>query len=232
MARDRFERVIAIDPGFLSAYTHLANTYRMDARAGWTDAREETFDKALEILNQVLEKDPTHALTYSMLALLYRQQRQYDLAIETAAKAVELDPNDYVSHGILGVVLTYDGRPSEAIPKFKAAMRLSPVYPDWVRYYLSEAYLLSGDLDQALQSLEAHLARPPSAPPSEALARAHLAVVYDAMGREQEARDQVARAVEVDPRTSLSFFKLIRPYKDPSTFDEWSETWRRLGMPE
>ncbi len=159
---------------------------------------------------------------------------QTDLALEAAAKAVELYPNGFMNHGVLGVVLNYDGRPSEAIPEFKAAMRLSPVYPAWVPSYLSDSYVLSGDLDQALQSLETHMARPPSSysPYWEAFARSRLAVVYEAMGREQEARDQVARAVEVFPRASISWFRSTRPYRDPTTLDEWAETWRRLGMPE
>ena len=232
LARDRFERAIAIDPDFLSAYSLLGNNYRLEARSGWTDAREETFDKALEIFNQNLEKDPTHAHTYAVLAFYYRDRRQFDLAIEAAAKAVELDPNDYVSRGAVGSALLFGGRPSEAIPEWKAAMRLSPVHPDWIRKYLSESYLLSGDLDQALQSLETHLARPPSSPSQEAEARAPLAAVYDAMGREQEARDQIARMVQIFPRASISWFKSQRPYRDPTTLDEWDETWRRLGMPE
>ena len=215
LARDRFERAIAIDPDFLSPYTLLANTFRFDARFGWTDAREETFDKALEMLNQVLEKDPTHALTYSILAFYYRDRGLSDLAIEAAAKAVELDANDFVSHGALGSALLFDGRPSEAIPEYKAAMRLSPVYPDWALDLLSDSYVLSGDLDPALQSLETHLARPLSSPSWEARARARLAVVYDAMGREQEARDQVARAVEVRPQASISWLKSAIPTRTP-----------------
>ena len=77
-----------------------------------------------------------------------------------------------------------------------------------------------------------HLARPPSSPFYEALARSRLALVYDAMGREQEARDQIARAVEVNPQASISWLKARSPHKDPSALNEWSDTWRRLGMPE
>ncbi len=232
LARDRFERAIALDPEFLSAHTALANSYLLEAQRGWTDAREETVDKALQMYNHVLEKDPAHGYTYASMTFLYRDRRQYDLAIEAATRAIELDPNDYVSHGALGVALLFDGRPSEAIPELKTAMRLSPVSPDWVRDYLSESYVLSGDLDRALQSLETHLARPPSSPAFEAQTRVRLAVVYDTMGREQEARDQVARAVEVHPRTSITWFRSFRRYKDPSTLDHWAETWSRLGMPE
>ena len=233
LARDRFERAIAIDPDFLSAYAMFANTHSMDARRGWTDAREAASDKALEILSRNLEKDPTHAFTYSVLTYLYLDRRQHDLALEAAAKAVELDPNDYVSHGALASALLHDGAPLEAIPEFKAAMRLSPIHPDYIVNYLSESYILSGDLDQALQLLDTLLARPPSSPSNEAWARALLAVVYDAMNRQQEARDQVARLVQVLPPASISM--ILSPlslYKDPSTLDGWAETWRRLGMPE
>ncbi len=130
------------------------------------------------------------------------------------------------------MTLLFDGRPSEAIPELKAAMRLSPVYPDWIRWFLSESYLVSGDQDQALQSLETDLARPPAPTIWEAQTRSRLALVYDAMGREQEASDQVARAVEVHPQASISWFRSNRPYKAPGTLDGWAETWRRLGMPE
>ena len=232
LARDRFESAIAIDPGFLSAYAMVANTYRMDARRGWTDAREAASDKALGILSQVLEKDPTHAFTYSILAWLHKDRRQYDLALEASAKAVELDPNDFVSHGALGVALLLDGRPLEAIPEWEAAMRLSPVHPDYVAFYLGESYLLAGDLEQARKSILDHLDRPPTSPVNEAHARRNLAVVYDALGREQEAREQVDRLVQVFPQASIAYFRQLRPYKDPRALNQWAETWRRLGMPE
>lgn len=232
LARDYLERAIAIDPGFLSAQTNLSTTYRHEAKYNWTDTPEQSNRIALEMLNHVLKIDPSHSLTYANLAFFYRDRNQYDLAIESAAKAVELDPNSFVSHGALGVALLVDGQPLEAISEIKAAMRLAPGYPEWIRVYLGESYLLAGDLEQARLSFLTHLDRPPSSPFLEAHARRHLAIVYDAMGRDEDARQQVALVVDIFPPASISHFKSIRPYRDPSVLDEWAETWRRLGMPE
>ena len=68
--------------------------------------------------------------------------------------------------------------------------------------------------------------------PLESLALARLALLYAATGREQEARDAIGRAVELFPRTSISYEKTGNPFKDPSITEQRSEIWRRLGMPE
>ena len=64
------------------------------------------------------------------------------------------------------------------------------------------------------------------------LARVRSALILAHNGDEDAARAQVATAVELYPRTSLSFLHRSRPYKDPSLYRRWDPVWQRLGMPE
>ena len=66
------------------------------------------------------------------------------------------------------------------------------------------------------------------------LAGAHLglAVSYDALGRADDARDEIAAAIEVHPKMSVAFMRKYQPYKDQDYKERWLATLKRLGLPE
>ena len=166
------------------------------------------------------------------LAFYYQFRGELRSAIETAERAVALDPNEMVSRGALGWSLRLVGRADEAAQEIKAMMRLSPQAPDWVVISLGDSYLIAGSPAEALTIFEAVLGRPPTSPGNEAWARLMKALALDALGREEEARDQIARSVEVYPARTISFMRLSYQFDDPARFEPWAETWRRLGLPE
>ncbi len=52
------------------------------------------------------------------------------------------------------------------------------------------------------------------------------------LGREDEARAEIAKAVEIFPRLSTSYLTQARRYKDITVNERFNAVWRRLGMPE
>ena len=72
-------------------------------------------------LDDSLPRCPLDIGTY-----LWVQKRQYDKAIAESEQAVALDPNGADALRTLGMNLKLSGRPEEAIPILKKALRLSP----------------------------------------------------------------------------------------------------------
>lgn len=137
-------------------------------------------------------------------------------------------PN-YENQGVLGWILNFAGRPAEGRDHLKLSIRLNPNPPDWVVLTLGDSYLLLEDYDEAKSLYEQfggqsrffefwHFER--------------LAHVYAATGRDDEARESIARALEAFPPGSIKLVRDAYPFKDQSVVDGWVETLRRLGLPE
>ncbi len=110
-------------------------------------------------------------------------------------------------------------------------MRLSPYSPDWVLEGLGESYVIAGQYEEAIAAYRKLLARDPGA---SLAADAHvgLALSYNALGREKEARDEITKATEIYPRYTVSYLREWQLYKDPAYIERYLATLRRLGLPE
>jgi adenylate cyclase len=58
-----------------------------------------------------------------------------------------------------------------------------------------------------------------------------LAVIYIDVGREEEARAEVADILRVNPKFSLKVEREV-PLKDPAVLAHWLDNLRRAGLPE
>ena len=119
-----------------------------------------------------------------MLANLYVQKRQYDKAIAESERAVALDPNGADAHRDLGLILMQSGRPEEAIPVLKKALRLNPFPPVGYFLILGSAYRMTGRYEEAIAMQKKAIKRAPD----YLGAHRNLAASYIHLGREEEAR--------------------------------------------
>lgn len=112
----------------LSAYIQLGNTdafneYLMKARVefpndvslinlelqGYIDAKD--YEKALNILDLAIEKDPTNAIYFYVKGFIYQtNMKDNDKALTAYNKAVELDPKNFDSWFMSGVVWYDQGK--------------------------------------------------------------------------------------------------------------------------
>ena len=88
---------------------------------------------------------------------------------------------------------------SRAFEALQQAMRLSPVYPTWYLYNLAAAYRLTGRYQDAEQALMEVLKRNSN----DGRARLDFAIVLAHLGREAEAKTEVAEYLKRDPGNSL-----------------------------
>ena len=110
-------------------------------------------------------------------------------------------------------------------------MRLSPYNSAWFLEGLGFAYLLAKQPKEALLAFEEFLARSRSATHAS---HAYMgrALAYHALGQEQEARAEVAKALEADAGMSVAEFRRLSLSKDRAGLEAGLAILHRLGLPE
>ena len=122
--------------------------------------------------------------------------------------------------------MNFAGRPDEAVGFVKKAMRLDPNYPPWLVFHLAQSYFQLRRYDEATAALQDSLRRNPNFSP----ARRYLAVVYVELGREKEARAEVAEILRISPGASLDLWRERWPYKNQADLERYIAGLRKAGM--
>lgn len=109
------------------------------SRHHWLLRTREGFRRSLALARSALQRDPTHARSHAMLALVYLTRASYgqcppaseiDLAREAIASALQLDPSVVEGHQALGFIrFYYEWDWARAQDAFQTALRLSPSDP-------------------------------------------------------------------------------------------------------
>jgi adenylate cyclase len=159
------------------------------------------------------------------LGIVYLFKKQHEQAIVEAERAIALDPNNAASYAYLGWILSWAGRPEEAIGLVQKAMRLNPRYPFGYLYFLGHAYHLTGRYEEAMAVLKRAVIRNPDHLPIHRV----LACIYSDLDREEEARAEVAAMLKISPNFSLDAARGA-PFKDPAVLERHLAALRKAGL--
>jgi adenylate cyclase len=230
-ARQWFEKAIEIDQDYALAYSLLAWTHWFDAQHGWSENGELSFERASSLAEKAWTLDDELPDVYALQGAIHLYKREYDEALEAGEKAVFLNPNHATTTALLAMFLHNAGRLQEAIGMYKNAMRLSPYYSAWILEDLGFTYLDANRHEEALVAFQKFLDRKPGATHA---AHSHIgqAFSYHALGQDDEARAQVARALDADAGISLTQFRQRSLNKDRATLEKGLAILRELGLPE
>jgi len=196
----------------ISNMVHRANAFRESGH----------FKEAAELLQQVIAKEPALTGMYAKLGDNLLDLKQYPQAAGILRKAMELDPDSPMSHFRLAKALMGSGDFAAAVPELEFAVAKVPNFAD-AHVFLEMAYArtnrvpetikecktvleflpnhfgsylilgrfleISGDLEGAVQNLKKAATLQPKAPEPHLV----LADVYDHLGRQAEAAEELAR---------------------------------------
>jgi adenylate cyclase len=159
--RQMFEKAIELDPQYAEAYARLGWTYRNEWGFRWS-ADPQTLERMFEMAQKAIALDASLPMAHSLLSIAYSQKHQYDQALAEGERAVALDPNHADSYAARAQVLTFAGRPEEALRMVEQAMRLNPRCPPWYLFWLGAAYQMTGRYAEAIATQKEVIRRDPN----------------------------------------------------------------------
>ena len=226
-ARDLLQQALAIDPNYVDAWLLLSGSHLVDARFGYGNSREGSLRAAEEGINRVLALDDTNSKAYGALGAVHLWRGEYDEAIIMRKKSFTLNPNNSSNIAGLAWAMFASGEPEEALPLIQQAMRLNPIYPGWWLMILEESYRLSGRYDEAVETIQEELHRL-----DNYFTRTRLALYYAQTGRDEEARTEITKVLQLKPDMNLQIWENAQFFKNKSWLERDLADLRRVGLPE
>ena len=224
-AQRLFEHALSLDAQYAAAYAYLAYIHGM----GWAFLWHEDprgLDRAYELAQQALLLDDTLPVAHTALGVVLLNQGQHDQALAEVEQALALDPNYANECFTVGYVLNLAGLPQRALGVLEQGIRRNPHSPDTYLQQMALAYRLTGQFERAIATYKRILLRNPN----HMLSHFGLAVVYSVLGREAEAKAEVAELLRINPHLSLDVVQRISPFKDPAVIEQIVVALRKAGL--
>ena len=217
-AIERYQRAIALSPGYAPAYNNMGAALR--AR-GDVDEAIDTYQQAIAVqpnypdahynlANALLDADqpdlaaehfqlalvgiPGSAQVHNNLGIALAEKGQFEEAVTQFRLSIEADPNSAIGYKNLGNALAAQGRSSDALPHLQRAAELAPA-DGTVHYDLGSVLFEGGALEQAEEELRTAV----TLIPDWAEAHNNLGIVLGSQGKLEEATVQFQRALAIQP---------------------------------
>lgn len=225
-ARELFEQAIRLDPQFTRAYANLSATHRFDWNYGWSENPQASEQQAFALAQESVMRNRLVPYGHQQLAYLYVYRGEHAQAVAEAQEAVKLGGPSYTDGAAaLAQMLIYAGQPEQAIPLMEAALRLDPKAPAYYFYHLGQAYYVMRQYEQAEHNLQEALRMSPKFRP----ARNYLVAVYSEVGRDKEARAEMATLLSMGRPQGVQNVRRVAPYKDATIRDRLLAAWESAG---
>ena len=245
-ARRAVEKALSIDPDLAAAHTSLGHVLTI---------YEHDWDGGAREYRRALQLDPSLAITYHRLALLYAMQGDTDRALELNARAQQLEPLWFAPKGAAGNFLYFARRYDESIRLLEQVLALDE-RADNARAFLIRNLIVKGDYARALAEYDKRPLQMPGSNAHRAQALAlsgrraaalveldrvlklskeryvpayDVAMIYAALGETQSTFSWLERAME--DRSTMMVFLAQDPMFDAYHSDpRWAGLVQRIGI--
>jgi tetratricopeptide (TPR) repeat protein len=154
--------------------------------------------KVVEVNQQAVRCDPSHALAYNNLGRGYQQLGQWEEALDCFRKAAQLRPDMAGIHRNLGTAFQALKRQQEAIGAFRRAVQLRVDDPS-AHYLLAISLADVGQMEDAIAEYETAV----RLKPDYFEAQANLGLAYALTGQKDQARNAWKKALGMRPEDSV-----------------------------
>jgi TolB-like protein len=226
ISRKLFEEVIALDQDYAAAYLFLAGTHMVDVWLGTSKSPKESVELAIELGEKAIALDASVAAFQAYLGNSYIMARQFEKAVTLAKNALALRQDSSEVLFWAANVISWSGKPEEAIPLFQKSIRLNPFAPGYYFHAFSLTYRLAGRYSEALEQAKKAVEQDPKNP----IAHIALAASYILVGREEEARVAAADVLRINPNFSAEQYVRGLPLKDQLQAERYIEALRKAGL--
>jgi len=226
-SRNLAERVTQLDPGYWGGWLMLGWSHLGDIYYG--GKRPEAINQSKAFADKVMDMDATNPFAYMLHGYIAMMEGNPEEAVALGREAISLNTNIADSHAMLGLFLNSAGRPEEAIPSLKKAMRLSPYYPTFYLLQLAKSYRRTGRHEEAILAYRKLLCRSPDL----LFAYSGMIASYDALGQDDEARRAAKELLISHPDYSLATYRNeVSAYTKPMDLERQLGYLRDAGVPE
>jgi adenylate cyclase len=218
-----------LDPEFAAAYALGARCYVQRKTFGWSTAAQERVE-ARRLARRAIEldRDDPSVLARAGHVLAFLGEVEEGAAL--VSRAITLDPNLATARHWSGWVHLYLGDIDAAIEQFQVTLRLSPLDP---RIFIAQsglayAHFFAGHNADATLWATTALRQQPNFRAAQFI----LAACHAMSGRIEEARENCARLMQLNPASRISRIRDRTRFRRAEDIDRLAQALRIAGMPE
>jgi adenylate cyclase len=224
LAQKFFQQAIDLDPTFSGGFTGLAWA-QFHSTAGF-QRPEDTQSLCESLARRAVAVDGADAEARACLAAVLLRCSDYEGALAEAERALEMAPNLAGAYGTLGATLIFSGRQKDGLAALQTSIRLDPrdpsnrVHQIAVGSYFARRY--EAAIDAAKRAIRAY--------PDYPLTYRWLAAALGQLGRIEEAKEALAKAIATAPASFDMYVRARVPYMRPEDHAHMVEGLRKAGL--
>jgi adenylate cyclase len=227
LAQKFFEQAIELDPSFAGGFSGLAAAQIQAANTFMVRDIADTLHSAEGLARQAVALDGADAEARACLGRVLLSRGDYEGARAEADRALAISPNLAVGHGVLGGTLIFSGRPQDGLVFLQRGIRLDPRDP---RAGVSVNQVVIGnyhcrDYEAAVEAARRVIRSYPEHP----LVYRWLAASLGQLGRTDEARETLDRAIALAPAAFDIYVRRRVPWHRPEDHAHMLEGLRKAG---
>jgi adenylate cyclase len=225
--KEFLEQAIKLDPTFAPAYSNLALAYNMEGTVFGTRAPRDAVNLSAIWARRAIEIDPEDAEAHALLAVEASWTSNLDRNRDRAALAVKFNPNSSTALGFAGSAVLFRGEPARARSMLVSCIRVDPRGPlaPIVKQFICISYYVERDYVNAAEHASLAAARYPEFP----LIFRWLAAALGQLGRAEEARAALDKALELSPETFDLYVRYRSPWRSPEEHEHMLDGLRKAG---
>jgi adenylate cyclase len=226
-AKEFFQRAIGLDATFAAPYAALAQAFLSDGPGWGTRSFEDAAELAAGWAQKAVAIDPEDAEARAMAAMAALAAGEMDAAHDQVQLARTSAPNSPTALAVEGHVLLHTGQPERARQAMAMCLRLDPRGPlsASMMHRIAITYYYEQNYAQSTEASLRCLARYPGA----IATYRWLAAALGQLGRVEEARAALHKALELSPRL-FGLYTLRRPrWHSPEDHEHMLDGLRKAG---
>lgn len=215
LSQRMFEEMIRLEPDAALGYAIGAWAYWWGIFTNSSADKGRDLNRLLFLVDKARSLGDDTGMADLVMAHVHLMNKDHEKALAAAEQAVMTRPSCDVSYAVKAGILTYLGRPDEAIPLARLAIRLSPVYPSYYPTVLGFAYYHCDKLREALEAAEIGIKSDPASLDAMIL----MTAVHVAMGAMEQANETAGKIQATHPEFSITAFAESHPYQNQKYLD-------------
>lgn len=226
LSQQMFEEMIRLEPDSPLGYAVGAWAYWWGVFKKVSVDRDRDLKRIDVLVGKARELGDHTGMADLAMAHIYLLNKEHEKALAAADQAVLIRPSCDVSYAVKASILTYLGRPEEAIPLARFAIRLSPVYPSYYPMVLACAYYHCMRYAEAREAVEVSL----KSDPANLDALILTAVIHEALGDRRRACEALETIRRHHPGFAVSDLLASHPYQDQAYLDRILTHLHQAGL--